>query len=123
MAVDLSRPGTELTAALVDIPSVSGDEKRLADEVEQVLRAYDNLSLERIGNVLVARTELGRDHRRFGVMPRDNAVGNRSWTACPAALKRRSGGQASSERTAWGCRGEGWWGLPRWPFCRGLAGG
>lgn len=63
MAVDLSLSAAELTAALVDIPSVSGDELRLADEVERALQAYDKLKLERIGNVLVARTDFGREHR------------------------------------------------------------
>lgn len=61
--MDLSLSCTELTAALVDIPSVSGDEQRIADEVELALRAYPNLGVERIGNVVLARTEFGRAHR------------------------------------------------------------
>lgn len=63
MAVDLSLSCTELTAALVDIESVSGNEAYLADQVESALRAYDRLQVQRIGNVVLARTELGRDHR------------------------------------------------------------
>jgi len=58
LALDLSRPATELTAALVDCESVSGDEARLADAVEAALRRYPNLSVQRLGNVVLARTEL-----------------------------------------------------------------
>ena len=61
--MDLSLSCTELTAALVDVESVSGDEQRLADEIEQALRAYANLAVERIGNVVLARTEFGAAHR------------------------------------------------------------
>jgi succinyl-diaminopimelate desuccinylase len=61
--LDLSADAASLTAALVDIESVSGNEADLADLVEQALRAYPLLSVERDGNVVVARTELGRDQR------------------------------------------------------------
>ncbi|MGO1451092.1 MAG: succinyl-diaminopimelate desuccinylase [Brevibacterium yomogidense] len=58
----------ELTARLCDIPSVSGDEARIADAVEAVLReisAGDRTSLEivRNGDALIARTTLGLDER------------------------------------------------------------
>lgn len=52
-----------LTAALVDIPSVSGSESRLADEVETALRECDHLTVTRDGDAVVARTTLGRDRR------------------------------------------------------------
>lgn len=52
-----------LTAALVDVPSVSGDEQRLADLVEAALRAYPVLEVARDGNVVVARIDRGRDRR------------------------------------------------------------
>ena len=52
-----------LTAALVDVPSVSGDEERLADIVEAALRPLPHLELSRDGNALVARTRLGRPQR------------------------------------------------------------
>lgn len=48
---------------IVDIESVSGNEERLADEVEAVLRECDHLSVERNGNCVIARTHLGRDER------------------------------------------------------------
>ena len=45
--LDLSADGVQLTAALVDVPSVSGDEKALTDEVETALRGYAPLDVER----------------------------------------------------------------------------
>lgn len=62
-ALDLTQDPVELTAALVDIASVSGDEERLADLVETALVAVGHLTVLRVGNNLIARTELGRDRR------------------------------------------------------------
>lgn len=53
----------ELTRALVDIESVSRNEKEIADHVEEVLRGVAHLSVERYGNTVMARTDLGRDQR------------------------------------------------------------
>ncbi len=61
--LDLSGDAVTLTAALVDVESVSGDETRIADLLERALRAYDNLAVERDGNVVLARTELGLNQR------------------------------------------------------------
>ncbi len=63
MSFDLEADVVTLTAALVDVPSVSGNEKALADDVEAALRAYEYLDIERIGNVVLARTNLGRGSR------------------------------------------------------------
>jgi succinyl-diaminopimelate desuccinylase len=52
-----------LTAALVDIASVSGDESALADLIEAALSSYPALQVERDGNVVLARTGLGRAER------------------------------------------------------------
>ncbi|WP_328462180.1 succinyl-diaminopimelate desuccinylase [Actinoplanes sp. NBC_00393] len=52
-----------LTRALVDIESVSRDEKVIADCVEDVLRRAGHLSVRRLGNTVMARTKLGRDQR------------------------------------------------------------
>ncbi|PUB32417.1 succinyldiaminopimelate desuccinylase [Promicromonospora sp. AC04] len=52
-----------LTRTICDIPSVSGDEKALADAIETVLRACPHLEVLRDGDALVARTNLGRDRR------------------------------------------------------------
>ena len=61
--IDLSLPGDALTASLVDVPSVSGSESRLADEVEVALKGIPHLNVERDGDALLARTTLGRDRR------------------------------------------------------------
>jgi succinyl-diaminopimelate desuccinylase len=52
-----------LTAELVDIPSVSHDETAITDRIERELRSYGHLELTRIGNNVVARTQLGRRYR------------------------------------------------------------
>ncbi|HEX5542350.1 MAG TPA: succinyl-diaminopimelate desuccinylase [Micromonospora sp.] len=52
-----------LTRALVDIESVSRNEKQIADYVEEVLRGVAHLSVERFGNTVMARTDLGRAQR------------------------------------------------------------
>ncbi|HEY5334588.1 MAG TPA: succinyl-diaminopimelate desuccinylase [Mycobacteriales bacterium] len=59
--LDLGDP-VALTRAVVDVPSVSGDETQLADLVAAALDAA-GLTVERAGNNLVARTHLGRDRR------------------------------------------------------------
>ncbi|RST10688.1 succinyl-diaminopimelate desuccinylase [Streptomyces sp. WAC05374] len=61
--LDLTQDGPALTAALVDFPSVSGTEKPLADAIEQALRTLPHLTVDRYGNNVVARTNLGRDER------------------------------------------------------------
>ncbi|GAB3126051.1 succinyl-diaminopimelate desuccinylase [Streptomyces calidiresistens] len=62
-SLDLTADAAELTARLVDIPSVSGDEKPLADAVEAALRELPHLSVDRYGNNVVARTAVGRPER------------------------------------------------------------
>ncbi|WP_328626363.1 succinyl-diaminopimelate desuccinylase [Streptomyces sp. NBC_00353] len=61
--LDLTLDGPALTARLVDFPSVSGDEKELADAIETALRALPHLAVDRYGNNVVARTQLGRAER------------------------------------------------------------
>ncbi|MEV0093597.1 succinyl-diaminopimelate desuccinylase [Streptomyces sp. NPDC050738] len=61
--LDLTLDAPALTAWLVDFPSVSGTEKPLADAVEQALRALPHLTVDRYGNNVVARTNLGRAER------------------------------------------------------------
>ncbi|GGX87463.1 succinyl-diaminopimelate desuccinylase [Streptomyces anandii JCM 4720] len=63
VSLDLTSDVVDLTRALVDIPSVSGDEAPLADGVEAALRGLPHLAVERIGNSVVARTGLGRPLR------------------------------------------------------------
>jgi succinyl-diaminopimelate desuccinylase len=61
--LDTELPGAALTAQLVDIPSVSGEEGPLADAVEAALRSRPHLTVHRDGNAIVARTTLGRPER------------------------------------------------------------
>jgi succinyl-diaminopimelate desuccinylase len=61
--LDLSADAAALTAAIVDTPSVSGDEEQLAGAIEAALTALPHLSVERFGNSIVARTSLGRAER------------------------------------------------------------
>jgi succinyl-diaminopimelate desuccinylase len=61
--LDLAASGADLTATLVDVPSVSGTEAALADAVEAALRAAGGLEVLRDGDTVVARTALGRPRR------------------------------------------------------------
>ncbi|MEU4822878.1 succinyl-diaminopimelate desuccinylase [Actinomadura citrea] len=63
MGLDLYSDVAGLTAAVVDIESVSGGEESLAGAVEEALRTLPHLAVERVGNNVVARTDLGRAER------------------------------------------------------------
>lgn len=52
-----------LTRQLCNIESVSGDEQRIADAIEQLLRGAPHLDVVRDGDTIIARTEFGRDKR------------------------------------------------------------
>jgi len=61
--LDLCLDAGQLTARVVDIESVSGAERPLADAIEAALRGLPHLAVHRDGNALVARTALGRARR------------------------------------------------------------
>ena len=61
--LDLSSDSAELTASLVDVESVSGDEAALAAHIERALRGLPHLSVHSDGNTVIARTSLGRPQR------------------------------------------------------------
>jgi len=64
VTLDLSADPVDLTAALVAVPSVSGDEDVLASAVFGALRDQTpHLELTRSGNAVLARTDLGRPTR------------------------------------------------------------
>lgn len=63
MLLDLSASSVDLTRAICDIPSVSGEEKPLADAIEQALAPLGHLEVIRLGNTVVARTSRGRARR------------------------------------------------------------
>jgi succinyl-diaminopimelate desuccinylase len=62
-SLDLSSDVVALTRALCDLPSESGDERAIADAVEDALRGYAHLEVLRDGDAVVARTSLGRPSR------------------------------------------------------------
>jgi len=62
-SIDLTLNAAELTARLVDFPSESGTEEPLADAIEAALRTLGHLTVDRYGNNVVARTNLGRPER------------------------------------------------------------
>lgn len=61
--LDLHADPSDLTVALIDIPSVSRDERLIADEVEKALRAQTGYEVIRNGDAVLARTNLGRPSR------------------------------------------------------------
>jgi succinyl-diaminopimelate desuccinylase len=64
VGLDLRGDPVALTAALVDIPSESRHEKRIADEIEAALREQTTgFEVVRHGNTVLARTNLGRPSR------------------------------------------------------------
>ncbi|WP_457109586.1 succinyl-diaminopimelate desuccinylase [Marmoricola sp. URHA0025 HA25] len=63
MVLDITADAVALTEALVDIESVSLNEQPIADAVEAALREVAHLEVTRVGNSVVARTELGRGER------------------------------------------------------------
>lgn len=63
MVLDLTASSVDLTRVLCDIPSVSGDERLLADEIEAAVTPLCHLEVFRYGNTVVARTNLARAQR------------------------------------------------------------
>jgi succinyl-diaminopimelate desuccinylase len=64
VGLDLRGDPVSLTAALVDIPSESHHEQRIADEIEAALRGQTSgFEVVRNGNTVLARTHLGRPSR------------------------------------------------------------
>jgi succinyl-diaminopimelate desuccinylase len=64
VGLDLRGDPIALTAALVDIPSESRHEQRIADEIEVALREQTTgFEVVRNGNAVLARTNLGRPSR------------------------------------------------------------
>ncbi len=61
--LDLTTDVVSLTTALVDIESVSRNEKQIADVVFAALQDVSHLTVTRYGNTIVARTTLGRAER------------------------------------------------------------
>lgn len=63
MSLDLNASSIDITQRLCDIESVSGNEREVADLIEQALAGCDHLELIRDDDCVVARTHLGREKR------------------------------------------------------------
>lgn len=61
--LDLTASSADITRAICDIPSVSDDERALADAIEAAIAPLPHLEVHRDGDTIVARTRLGRAHR------------------------------------------------------------
>jgi succinyl-diaminopimelate desuccinylase len=61
--LDLTATSIDITRQICDIESVSGDEKTIADAIEASVSGLDHLEVYRDGDLIVARTTLGRDRR------------------------------------------------------------
>ena len=103
--LDLRGDPIELTAALVDIRSESGDEARLADEVEAALRAQTSgFEIVRNGNAVLARTRQQRPSRVLlaGHLDTVQVAGNLPSRRDGDPQKKLSTLSAFS-RPSWGC--------------------
>ncbi|MFT3861980.1 succinyl-diaminopimelate desuccinylase [Micropruina sp.] len=63
MSLDPHGDLVALFRAIVDIESVSGNERELADQVQAALSGHDHLEVLRDGDTVIARTSLGRPER------------------------------------------------------------
>jgi len=63
MTLDLTLDAVTLTEQLVNIESVSRNEQAIADAVQAALEPLAHLTVTRLANTVVARTELGRPER------------------------------------------------------------
>ena len=63
MSLELTGDLVTLFRQVVDVESVSGNERVLADLVEAALRRLPHLAVVRTGDTIVARTNLGRSER------------------------------------------------------------
>ena len=79
MQLDLGADVATLTAALVDIESVSRNEEAIADAVEHALRPVGHLEVTRHGHTVVARTDLGRPQRVVVAGHLDTVPVNDNW--------------------------------------------
>lgn len=62
-SLNLNQNLVKLTSQIIDIQSVSGAEKHLADSIETVLKKYSYLQTHRYGNVIVAKSNFGLQKR------------------------------------------------------------
>ncbi len=63
MSLDLEGDLVTLLQTLVDLESVSGNERAIADAVQESLNGYDHLDVQRDADLVMARTQLDRAER------------------------------------------------------------
>lgn len=63
MPLDLNANLVELTLAICNVESVSGNEAELANQIELALSGFNHLTVKRDGNAVIAATNLGRAQR------------------------------------------------------------
>lgn len=97
--LDLRGDVVDLARVVCDIPSVSGDERLLADAVERALRAEAHLEVLRDGDAVVARTNLGRAERVVvaGHLDTVPVAGN-----LPTELRTVTAADGSTSAELWG---------------------
>lgn len=100
--LEVNAPVAELTRALIDIESVSGNEAGIVDAIERVLRRSEHLEILRDGDAIVARTRLGRARRVVIAGHIDTVPINAN---VPARLERADSGAVGGE-----IRGDVLWG-------------
>ena len=88
--LDLTLPSVELTCAVCNVESVSGNETALADAIEAALRTCGHLDVIRDGDAIVARTNLGRAQRVIIAGHIDTVPVNGS---LPCVLEQRDGAE------------------------------
>ena len=106
-ALDLSLSGPDLTVALCDVESVSGNERALADLLEQSLRDVPHLTVDRDGDAVVARTSLSRAERVVLAGSRRTTPSrsrSTAWSTARGSTRSASAGEwpATSSRTSAG---------------------
>jgi succinyl-diaminopimelate desuccinylase len=89
---------------LVDVASVSGDERVLADAVEACLRGCAWLEVSRLGNTVIARTNFGRASRVIvaGHLDTVPAAGNEGATLIQAGQPLPHDGSLAEEDLVFG---------------------
>src|SRR5215475_7717579 len=68
LTTDVLADPVALTRALVDIESVSGDEQEITDQVEAALRSAPHLRVDRVGNVVRARSHSAGEDRAHVIL-------------------------------------------------------
>lgn len=94
MTLDLKASCLDITEYICNIESVSGNEKQLADEIEQELSRFAHLRVTRDGNALVARTRTQKEKHILIAGHLDTVVVHKN---LPVEHREQNG-----ERVLWG---------------------